>query len=206
MRGLRIFGGMAGCLLFSGMALFLSFACLLVVLWWLVINFLPFPAWQQQAAEWMFRGVVTRASVGFPSEGYEGPVGAVDGLPVPYPVTSHFGYAADYFGGTRYHTGVDMSCPVGTPVTNVMAGRVTFAGYDPSGYGNLVVVENRGVQVFYGHLSRVGVRVRETVEAGVAIGETGNTGWSTGPHLHWEVRVNGVPVDPLQVSLPGEGE
>jgi murein DD-endopeptidase MepM/ murein hydrolase activator NlpD len=97
-----------------------------------------------------------------------------------------------------------MSCPVGVPVTNVMAGQVTFAGYSDAGYGYLVVVENSGVQSFYGHLSQIDVQVGQVVDAGTVVGATGNTGRSTGPHLHWEVRVDGTPVNPLQ-GIPGNG-
>jgi murein DD-endopeptidase MepM/ murein hydrolase activator NlpD len=159
--------------------------------------------------EWFFNkqgaALLSTTDVSYDLWGYVGPAGAIEGLPVPYPVGSHFGWSMDYFQGTRYHTGVDMACPVGTPVTNVMGGQVTFAGYSNAGYGYLVIVENQGVQSFYGHLSRIDVQVGQTVGAGDVVGASGNTGWSTGPHLHWEVRVNGVPVDPLQAQLPGQG-
>ncbi len=207
MSGFRVLRGLFGLFLVSALAMVLLFACWEVILAGHLITQLPFRPWQEQAIDWTFGRlqVTSRADIGFPLQGYVGPAGAVEGLPVPYPVTSHFGFAPDYFGGTRFHTGVDVACPEGTPVTNVMAGQVTFAGYDPGGYGNLVVVENDGVQVFYGHLSRVDVTVGQVVDAGAIVGATGNTGWSTGPHLHWEVRVNGTPVDPLQATLPGEG-
>lgn len=179
-----------------------AFACLQVILAGFMIEQLPFG--QEQAYRWYLE-VISTTPVGFPLWGYSGPVGRVDGLPVPYPVGSHFGFSPDYFAGTRYHTGVDIPAPTGTPVVNVMSGQVTFAGYSSSGYGYLVVVENGGVQSFYGHLSRIDVQVGQIVEAGQVVGASGNTGMSTGPHLHWEVRVNGTPVDPLQF-IPGGGE
>jgi len=190
--------------LVSSLGFVLVFACLQVILTGFMISQLPFG--HEQAYTWYLQEwqVTSQTDAGFPLHGYVGPAGAIEGLPVPYPVTSHFGFSMGYFSGTLYHTGVDMACPVGTPVTNVMNGRVTFAGYDGSGYGCLVVVENGGVQSFYAHLSRIDVRVGQTVEAGTVVGATGSTGWSTGAHLHWEVRMDRVPVDPLQVTLPGE--
>ena len=85
-----------------------------------------------------------------------------------------------------------------------MAGQVPYAGYSEAGYGYLVVVENDGVQSFYGHLSEISVQVGQEVGNGTIVGATGSTGRSTGPHLHWEVRVDGMPVDPLQYA-PGAG-
>ncbi len=204
MSGLKVLRNLLLLTLAASVGFALIFACFQVILVGFMIPQLPFgheQAWTWYLQEWQ---VTSQAGVGFPLHGYVGPAGAIEGLPVSYPVTSHFGFSPDYFSGTRYHTGVDMACPVGTPVVNVMSGQVTFAGYDGSGYGYLVVVENEGVQSFYGHLSRIDVQVGQTVEAGTVVGATGSTGWSTGPHLHWEVRVNGTPVDPLRATLPGE--
>ncbi len=205
MSGLKVLRNLFALTLASSLAFAVVFACLQVILTGFMIGQLPFG--HERAYTWYLQEwhVTSQTGVGFPLYGYVGPAGAIEGLPVPYPVTSHFGFSMDYFAGTKYHTGVDMACPTGTPVTNVMNGRVTFAGYSNSGYGYLVVVENAGVQSFYGHLSRIDVQVGQTVEAGTVVGASGNTGWSTGPHLHWEVRVNGTPVDPLQVTLPGGG-
>lgn len=197
------------CKLFAGLvtislAFVLCWSALLVIMTGFMIEQLPFG--HEQAWTWYVEEfpVTSQARFGFPLYGYVGPAGAIEGLPVPYPVTSHFGFSPDYFHATRYHGGVDMSCPVGVPVTNVLDGQVTFAGYSDAGYGYLVVVENDGVQSFYGHLSQIDVQVGQTVEAGSVVGATGNTGRSTGPHLHWEMRVNGTPVDPLQ-GIPDRG-
>lgn len=204
MNGTKILGKLFGLFFGSAMGFVGLFSCLLVILTGFMIVQLPFgheAAWTWYVEEFP---VTSQARFGFGLLGYAGPEGSVDGLPVPYPVTSHFGYAADYFRGRIYHGGVDMSCPVGVPVTNVMAGQVTFAGYSDAGYGYLVVVENSGVQSFYGHLSQIDVQVGQVVDAGTVVGATGNTGRSTGPHLHWEVRVDGTPVNPLQ-GIPGNG-
>ena len=106
----------------------------------------------------------------------------------------------DGFGprGGRFHTGLDYPAPAGTPVVAGAAGRVTFAGWNVGGYGRLVVVAHgSGVRTFSAHLSRIDVVVGQRVAAGAQLGLVGSTGASTGPHLHWEVRVRGACVDPL---------
>lgn len=96
----------------------------------------------------------------------------------------------------RMHKGVDFAGPYGTPVKSAAQGRVTFAG-PMNGYGNIVIIEHRpGFETAYGHLSAVNVEVGDRVGAGFKVGEIGSSGLSTGPHLHFEVRVNGQQVDP----------
>jgi murein DD-endopeptidase MepM/ murein hydrolase activator NlpD len=110
------------------------------------------------------------------------------------------GSYTDLFGprGNRFHTGIDYPAPSGTPVVSAGSGRVTFAGWSAGGWGNLVTVAHRGgARTLYAHLSRVAVRVGQRVEAGQRIGRVGASGRSTGPHLHFEVRVRGAAVDPL---------
>jgi murein DD-endopeptidase MepM/ murein hydrolase activator NlpD len=92
------------------------------------------------------------------------------------------------------HRALDIAVPVGTPVRATMDGRVVHAGWNAQGYGNLVIVENGPYRTYYAHLDRVPVGVGETVRAGAVVGYSGNTGNSTGPHLHYEVRVDGTPV------------
>ena len=106
----------------------------------------------------------------------------------------------DLFGprGQRFHTGLDYPAPAGTTVTAAGRGTVTFAGWDASGYGNLVVIEHpRGVRSWYAHLSRIAVGRGASVVAGSTVGSVGATGFATGPHLHFEVRVGGAALDPL---------
>ena len=116
-------------------------------------------------------------------------------------VTSNFGMRRHpVFGGLRGHTGVDFGAPTGTPVRTVGDGTVEFAGVQ-RGYGNVIYIkhtDNTDTTV-YGHLSRIGVREGEKVTQGQKIGEVGSTGVATGPHLHFEFRVNGEPVDPQEV-------
>jgi len=107
-----------------------------------------------------------------------------------------------YFGGRgafqRYHTGIDLVAPYGTPIVAAKSGQVEVAGWSSFGYGFHVVLDHGGgVETLYAHMSRIAVRPGQWVEAGQVIGYVGSTGWSTGPHLHFEVRVNGVPRNPL---------
>lgn len=113
-------------------------------------------------------------------------------------VTSRFGDRRP----TGRHAGVDWAVPTGTPVAAARAGRVTFAGAAGS-YGLRVDIDHgEGVVTRYAHLSRLGVGVTDLVRAGQTIGASGNTGRSSGPHLHFEVRVRGTAVDPMSFVGP----
>jgi peptidoglycan hydrolase-like protein with peptidoglycan-binding domain len=113
--------------------------------------------------------------------------------PVSNPLTGFFGPRED-----RFHTGVDYAAATGTSVRAAAAGRVTFAGWHPGGWGFLVsVAHGKGVRSMSAHLLRVDVRVGERVAAGQMIGALGSSGNSTGPHLHFELRLRGAAVDPL---------
>lgn len=121
-------------------------------------------------------------------------------MPIVDPVrfTSGFGYRRDPFGrGRRMHSGVDWAGAYGTPIYSSADGVVTKAGWQ-SGYGRIVTVQHVfGVETRYAHLSKINVRVGQRVSRGDRIGGMGNSGRSTGTHLHYEVRVGGNPVDPL---------
>jgi len=107
-------------------------------------------------------------------------------------------------GGVKPHLGVDFAAPTGTPVRAVGDGVVEFAGVQ-RGYGNLVVLNHRnGHSTAYAHLSSIGVRKGQRVEQGTLVGAVGSTGVSTGPHLHFEFRDNGVHKDPLTLARQGE--
>ncbi len=98
----------------------------------------------------------------------------------------------------RHHDGIDIAAPYGTPIYAAKAGRVIFAGWY-YGYGRTVILDHgNGVSTLYGHASRLLVRVGDRVEAGQLIARVGSTGYSTGPHLHFEIRVNGRPLNPLK--------
>jgi len=99
------------------------------------------------------------------------------------------------------HNGIDFGVVVGTPVETTMSGKVTYAGWNNQGYGNLVIVENGDYKTYYAHLSSIPVSVGDTVNAGATIGLSGNTGNSTGPHLHYEVRQNNTVIDPTAMTL-----
>jgi murein DD-endopeptidase MepM/ murein hydrolase activator NlpD len=108
----------------------------------------------------------------------------------------------DAFGprAERFHAGIDLLAPAGTPVYSARAGRVVFASWADGGWGLLVVLDHgRGERTLYAHLSRIDVRRGVRVGAGVLVGLVGATGDASGPHLHFEVRVRGAAVDPLTV-------
>ncbi|MGC8875858.1 peptidoglycan DD-metalloendopeptidase family protein [Thermus sp.] len=110
-------------------------------------------------------------------------------------ITTYFGQRGAF---QRFHTGIDLAAPYGTPIVAAKAGQVEVAGWSAFGYGFHVVLDHGGgVETLYAHMSRIAVRPEEWVEAGQVIGYVGSTGWSTGPHLHFEVRVDGVPQNPL---------
>lgn len=108
-------------------------------------------------------------------------------------------------GFSRLHRGVDFAAPTGTPVLASAAGRVVRAGWG-GGYGNMIDVDHgRGIVTRYAHLSRMDVKVGQTVSQGQRIGAVGSTGMSTGPHLHYEVIRNGEPIDPRSNRLLVQG-
>jgi murein DD-endopeptidase MepM/ murein hydrolase activator NlpD len=118
--------------------------------------------------------------------------------PVNGPITSPFGYRQDpVLGGYRLHAGVDIAASQGTPIKAAGDGVVKMAGWN-GGYGNFTLIDHGGgLATGYGHQSRIAVSIGQHVSTGQVIGYVGSTGASTGPHLHWEVRVNGTPVDPM---------
>lgn len=114
-------------------------------------------------------------------------------------VVSGFGMRVHpVLGYARMHTGVDIDCPNGAAVGSAASGIVVYAGWS-GGYGNFVMVDHGdGLATAYAHLSRIQVSRGQSVTQGQTVGNVGSTGLSTGPHLHFEVRVNGNPVDPMR--------
>ncbi len=105
----------------------------------------------------------------------------------------------------RAHLGVDYGAPTGTPVRSIGDGVVEFAGWQ-NGFGNVVFIKHSGSDTtVYAHLSRVDVRKGQKVSQSQRIGAVGATGWATGPHLHFEFRINGVHKDPLTLARNAEG-
>jgi murein DD-endopeptidase MepM/ murein hydrolase activator NlpD len=134
------------------------------------------------------RGITLRAPAGNPIEkGW---------------VTRGFGENAG-LEGRSFHNGCDIACPEGTLVVATAPGVVIFAGDDPT-YGKLVIVQHglTGYSTFYGHNSELKVRVGANVERGQVIASSGNTGKSSAPHVHYEVRLHGVPLNPAKYLTP----
>jgi murein DD-endopeptidase MepM/ murein hydrolase activator NlpD len=119
--------------------------------------------------------------------------------PAGLPLAGRLRLTQGYHGG---HQALDFGVPVGTPVHSTLSGKVVHAGWNDEGYGNLVIVANGPYRAYYAHLSEIPVSLGQFVQAGAVIGLSGNTGNSTGPHLHYEVRVNGQEVDPRTIQLP----
>ena len=122
------------------------------------------------------------------------------------PVTTPTGWPTDGFissgyglrwNGAEFHQGIDIAAEMGTPIVATADGVVTIAGWNAGGYGNMVDIDHgSGVSTRYGHASAVVVTVGQRVRRGQIIAYVGSTGHSTGPHLHYEVRLSGQPVNP----------
>jgi len=136
------------------------------------------------------RGTAERLPLGNPAPGRD--------------ITSRFGNRMDPFlGRPALHTGIDFRAETGADVRATGAGTVSFAGYS-GGYGNMVEVDHgKGVTTRYGHLSQILVRTGEKIELSDVIGKAGSTGRSTGPHVHYEVRLNDEAVDPMRFLVAG---
>ena len=132
-----------------------------------------------------------------------GGLGDLTSTPSIWPVIGHltgsFGERMDPFSGEgAFHTGVDISAQYGDPVHATADGVVIEAG-DRAGYGRLVEIDHGyGVTTWYGHMSTLNVLVGEQIHRGDTIGNVGVSGRSTGPHVHYEVRINGAPVNPMR--------
>lgn len=120
-------------------------------------------------------------------------------------ITSTFGSRGNPFGGDSYefHKGLDIANAYGTEIRAAGKGRITFAGYN-SGYGNMIIIDHgNGVCSIYGHNSVLLVKEGQTVEKGQLISKMGSTGRSTGPHLHFEIKIKGISVNPVEILKGG---
>lgn len=142
----------------------------------------------------IFRVPVVARPPLLPHSGWVGPT--VE--PAHPPISEEYGVPGDWQAG--HHTGVDFAVPSGTPLQSVGPGKVTLAGI-AGAYGNAVTVHMKdGKYVLFAHLSKISVRVGQWVKARTSIGESGNSGRTTGPHLHFEVRTHrgyGSDIDPV---------
>ncbi|MEW5701756.1 MAG: M23 family metallopeptidase [Candidatus Zixiibacteriota bacterium] len=126
----------------------------------------------------------------------------LDHTPSIYPINGRlargYGYKADPFTNQiRMHTGLDLAAPIGTPIFAPAAGTVILCERQ-SHYGNFIAINHGyGIETCYGHLSRFAVKPHDVVRRGDIIGYVGSSGYSTGPHVHYEVVLNGRPVDPM---------
>ncbi len=123
--------------------------------------------------------------------------------PVVGPITSPFGWRLDPVMHQWWiHTGIDIGVPEGTPIHAAASGKVIVAQW-LNGYGYTIIVDDgQGISNLYAHQSRFGSQVGEEVQQGQVIGYVGMTGWATGPHLHFEVRIDGKPVNPMPYMPP----
>ncbi len=125
----------------------------------------------------------------------------------PVVVTSPYGIRRSYNGGpvSSFHGGIDLAADEGAPVVAANSGRVAWVGTRPD-YGNTVLIDHGdGVFSGYSHLSAIAVQAGQMVNIGDLVGNVGSTGLATGPHLHWEIDVCGVPVDPTPWTLQSMG-
>ncbi|MFH4354670.1 MAG: M23 family metallopeptidase [Neisseriaceae bacterium] len=129
-------------------------------------------------------------------------LGALMSVPLGFPhvgrITSPFGPRIHPITGRNtFHDGIDISGSYGSPIKATAGGEVIFAGVS-NGYGNVVTVRHAyGYTTTYAHLSKIQVRNGQTIDAGEVVGNLGNTGRSTGPHLHYEIRLNNEPIEPM---------
>lgn len=120
-------------------------------------------------------------------------------IPIPGRITSHYGPR-----GTCMHKGIDIANIVGTPVEVIRSGKVVAIGYEEKGYGNFIIVRHWYYDSLYAHLNAVSVKLGQLVKDGQIIGTVGNTGRSSGPHLHFEIIKNGKRLDPKHYINIGE--
>ena len=156
---------------------------------------------QSQHVAYILRAASRSEASGIPALGSSSSA-SVRGTRLLWPcsgaLTSPFGWRVDpVLGGWHLHTGVDLGCALGAPVYAAETGVVVFVG-QITGYGNVVMIDHGGgLATSYNHLSSFAVTVSQRVLRGQRIASVGATGYATGPHLHFEVRINGTPVDPL---------
>ena len=152
------------------------------------ITIVQLPFGQAQAWEWYLGRPMPVGVIGEPGEIPEG----LD----PCALAEWFGGHVTQGFNPDLHNGIDIGLERGTPVRSTWEGTVTYAGWSNAGYGNLVIVQNGDWTMYYAHLSAFSVSAGQEIQTGTVLGLSGSTGWSTGPHLHYEVRHQGAPLNP----------
>lgn len=141
--------------------------------------------------------VESSSSSSYASSSYSGPLPDGFGGIVMWPVNAHVNDGFGYRDGNEFHGGIDIMCGFGATLVSVAPGVVTFVG-DYGGYGNVVIVNHgSGVETYYSHMSQPLISAGTWVEAGTVLGLSGDTGYATVAHLHFELHVNGTKVDPM---------
>lgn len=133
------------------------------------------------------------------SGGYVKNPNAPKGLPASGRITATFHDWQYLLQIGRIHEGLDIAVAIGTPTLATMSGKVTQAG-NYGAWGNMVLLQNGPWEIIVAHLSSIDVKLRQEVSMGTVLGKSGNTGFSTGPHVHYEVRYNGMPIDPQNIA------
>ena len=188
-----------GCLTVSVFGFLFVFIVLLTLLCAAFIQVFPFgraEMWKWMHGELGATEVVVGGLGEFPPIEYSGPDWCPSGTPVNGPISAYFldpRYEA-YFGFPHY--GVDFAVPEGTPVRATISGLVVWAE-ERGGYGNVVAIRNGDFLVITAHYSVLHVTKGQMVQRGEVLGLSGNTGLSTGPHVHYEIRYRGKAIDPL---------
>jgi len=154
--------------------------------------------WQLDARDFLHSATDKLASLAAPGASGIPDITILTTQPIPDTLSSGYGWRDDPIRHTwKFHSGTDFPSDPGTPVAAAGDGVVTFAGRQ-GGYGNVVYVDHGGgVVTLYGHMRRIETKKGATVTAGERIGQVGSTGRATGPHLHFEVRLDNRPVDPV---------
>jgi len=122
-------------------------------------------------------------------------------LPIEGKITSGYKVRKDPITGEeKMHYGIDISAEKGTDILSNMIGTISFAG-EKGNYGNLVILKTGNVEQYFGHLDTINVKTGQKVSPGDLLGEVGSTGYSTGNHLHWEIKEHGYNVNPLEFNF-----
>jgi murein DD-endopeptidase MepM/ murein hydrolase activator NlpD len=148
------------------------------------------------------RVILTRVAAAPIQPSPEGPTRTPVPTPVPYTGPDCVPHGQPVGGAltqrySRWHSGIDLALASRSPVQATHSGQVVFAGWRWDGYGNLVIIQNNRFITYYAHNAVLQVSAGQVVKAGDIIALSGSTGWSSGPHVHYEIRIDDIPINPL---------